>query len=214
MRIAICGTAASGKGTVARIIAARLNLTHIDAGLVFRTVALALKEGRIGHIRDLDFGPGSAWTYTWDGHRSNVLHEGSSIREVLISSDISDRTSRLASDPASLLALIEVVNRLIDTRDGIVVDGRSAGTLLAPDATATFYIDASIEVRARRRLQDLLPADPTQTFERVAAELQERDKRDRQRPLDPLRVPEGAVCIDTTTVSIDDAVSLVLEHLA
>ena len=213
MRITMCGPAAAGKGTLARSVAAKRGLVHVDAGLIFRAAVHALQTGAVQQVSGLEFGSSSDWTYEWDGVRPDILYQGTSVKTTLTSSEVADQTSRLASDPRVLLDLIYVVNKVVVFLKDVVIDGRSAGTLLAPDADAKFYVDAAIDIRAYRRLQDLLPTNPGLTLSQVAHELHERDDRDRRRELDPLCMPEGAVVIDTTAIPIDDAVNLVLRHL-
>lgn len=179
--IAIDGPAASGKGTIARAISRRFGFHHLDTGLLYR--AVGAKGGD----------PVEA---------AQQLHAGDLARPDLRSNEAGQAASRVAAIPEVRAALIEFQRRFAMQEPGAVLDGRDIGTVICPQADLKLYIVASDEVRAGRRAAEL-GADPAETL----AALRERDARDSARAAAPLRPADDAVILDTTGMTITQAVS-------
>lgn len=179
--IAIDGPAASGKGTIARALARHFGFAHLDTGLLYR--AVGAKGGD----------PVQA---------ARSLTPDDLAREDLRSAAAGQAASRVAAIPEVRAALTEFQRAFARTEPGAVLDGRDIGTVICPDAAVKLYVVASDEVRAARRAAEL-GADPQE----MLAQLRERDLRDSQRATAPLRPAEDAVVLDTSTLSIDDAVA-------
>lgn len=179
--IAIDGPAASGKGTIARALADRFGFHHLDTGLLYR--ATGAKGGD----------PIAA---------AQSLNADDLARPDLRSAEAGQAASRIAAIPEVRAALVAFQHRFATQDPGAVLDGRDIGTVICPDAAVKLYVVASDEVRAARRAAEL-GADPAE----MLAQLRERDLRDSQRAAAPLRPAEDAVVLDTSTLSIQDAVA-------
>ena len=183
--IAIDGPAASGKGTIARALAARLGFAHLDTGLLYR--ATGAKGGD----------PVAA---------AQALTPEDLARDDLRSAEAGQAASRVASIPEVRAALVAFQRRFAAQEPGAVLDGRDIGTVICPDAPVKLFVTASDQVRARRRAAEL-GADPEETL----AELRARDRRDSDRAIAPLRAAADAITIDTSDLTIDEAVAACLD---
>lgn len=179
--IAIDGPAASGKGTIARALAAHFGFHHLDTGLLYR--ATGAKGGDpVAAARSLD--------------ASDLA------RADLRSAEAGQAASRIAAIPEVRAALVDFQHRFAAQEPGAVLDGRDIGTVICPDAAVKLYVTASDQVRARRRAAEL-GADP----EEMLAQLQERDRRDSERAAAPLKPAPDAVLLDTTHLGIPEAIA-------
>lgn len=179
--IAIDGPAASGKGTIARALARHFGFVHLDTGLLYRAVG-AMGGDPVAAARRLV---------------PNDLD-----REDLRSAEAGQAASRVAAIPEVRTALIDFQRRFARTEPGAVLDGRDIGTVICPEAELKLYVTATDAVRARRRALEL-GADEV----RILSELRERDARDAARAVAPMRPAEDAVLLDTSEMTIDEAVA-------
>ncbi|MDK8872737.1 d(CMP) kinase [Paracoccus sp. SSJ] len=179
--IAIDGPAASGKGTIARALARHFSFAHLDTGLLYR--AVGAKGGD----------PVAA---------ARALAPEDLARDDLRSAEAGQAASRVAAIPEVRAALVEFQRRFARSEPGAVLDGRDIGTVICPEAELKLYVTASDAVRARRRALEL-GADEA----RILVELRERDARDAARDVAPMRPAEDALLLDTTEMSIDEAVA-------
>ncbi|MBK4215526.1 (d)CMP kinase [Paracoccus caeni] len=185
--IAIDGPAASGKGTIARALAARFGFHHLDTGLLYR--ATGAKGGD----------PISA---------AATLEIGDLARPDLRSAEAGQAASQIAAIPEVRQALLDFQRRFAAQEPGAVLDGRDIGTVICPDAPVKLYVVASDQVRAERRAAEL-GADPVE----MLAQLQERDRRDSERATAPLKPADDAVLIDTSTLDIDQAIAVAVAEV-
>jgi cytidylate kinase len=183
--VAIDGPAASGKGTLARRMAAALDLPHLDTGLLYRAVA---------RRADAD---GSA-----PEQAARALTPADLDDPVLRSAAVGARASVVAAIPAVRAALLDFQRGFPGPR-GAVLDGRDIGTAIFPDAAVKLFVTATPEERARRRWREL--ADQGATYDAVLADIRTRDARDAGRDAAPMRIAEDAVVLDTTALSPDAA---------
>lgn len=194
MIIAVDGPAASGKGTIARALAAHFNLPHLDTGLLYRAVGLS--AARAGADPDNEAQALAACQFD-----DSILADPE-----LRSEATGALASRVSIHPAVRQALVKRQRDFAYQPGGAVLDGRDIGTVIAPDATIKLYVTASVERRAERRMLELrqrgLPAD----FEALAADIRARDARDMDRSIAPLKQAEGAALLDTSDLSIEAAV--------
>ena len=200
MIIAIDGTAAAGKSTLARRIARHYSLPHLDTGALYRAVA-----------RDV----------TAAGHALTDARAAAAAARHLDPATLSDPNLRLKGngEAASVVAAIaEVRAELLAFQrsfaaqpGGAVVEGRDIGTVVCPDAHAKIFVTASLESRARRRYAELTGYGVVTTEETVLGEIEERDRRDRERLISPLRPADGALLLDTTELDIEKAFAAALE---
>lgn len=213
--IALDGPVGSGKSQLARRVAAELGLTYIDTGAMYRTVTLEALE------RGLDPGDASAvarLAETLDirleagGHGTRVTCGGRDVSEAIRRPEVSAATSRIADNPGVRQALVRQ-QQALGRAGGVVMEGRDIGTVVFPDADHKFYVDAAPEERARRRYRELRDKGIDVTFDDTLAQLLERDRRDMSRPQGALRVAEGAEVIDTTGMTLDEAVAALVARI-
>jgi len=204
--IAVDGPAASGKGTIARALAAHFSLPHMDTGLLYRAVALNLwrwggnPASEFEALRacdDLGFDPGDA---------------------DLRSEPVSKIASMISAYPSVRTALLERQQDFAGQEGGAVLDGRDIGTVIAPGAAVKLFVTASPEVRAGRRLKELESRGMNAHYDEVLADIHSRDERDSCREVAPLKPAADALMLDTSTLSPEEAkaeaVRLVSERLS
>ncbi|MBO6639645.1 MAG: (d)CMP kinase [Roseitalea sp.] len=192
--IAIDGPAASGKGTLARRIAAHYGLRHLDTGLTYRAVAHAL----VAAGKPLDD----------DAEAVAVaarLDLSAMDRAVLAAHTVGEAASKVAVMPAVRRALVERQRQFAETPPGAVLDGRDIGTVVFPEATAKLYVTASPEVRAKRRYHEILAGGGEADEAVILADIERRDARDMGRADSPLRPAEDAHLLDTSDMTIETA---------
>jgi cytidylate kinase len=199
MIIAIDGPAASGKGTLARRLAAHYRLPHLDTGLLYRAVARALLDD------------GRALTEV--GAATIVARELDLQRfedERLRGREMGDAASVVSAFQPVRDALLDLQRRFAAQPGGAVLDGRDIGTVVCPNAEAKLFVTASPEERARRRCNELRERREPAEFETILAEIRRRDERDSTRSAAPLRQAEDALRLDTTTLSAEAAFTAAL----
>jgi cytidylate kinase len=206
--IAIDGPTASGKGTVAERVAARLGFHYLDSGSLYRLTALAAVRAGIdlGDADALDklaaslqirFASGKTWLDDRD------------VTDAIRSESASQDASRIAALPPVRAALLQR-QRAFRQAPGLVCDGRDMGSVVFPDATIKFFLTASVEARAERRTKQLKEKGMSAIMADVVKELRIRDERDMNRPVAPLKHFPDAYLIDTTAISADQAVEEIL----
>jgi cytidylate kinase len=190
--VAIDGPAAAGKGTVSRAVADVFGFAHLDTGLLYRATGAKTFEG----LSPLE----AAQNLTAEDLQRDDLRSG----------DAGQAASRVAALSEVRDALVDFQRAFARRNGGAVLDGRDIGTVICPDAEVKLYVTASDEVRAQRRFAELVAAGEEVTLEGVLRDLRERDERDSARATAPLKPAEDAIVIDTTDMSIDDAVAQVV----
>ena len=186
--IAIDGPAAAGKGTISKAVARHFGYAHLDTGLLYRAV------GR----RTLDGIPALA--------AARALVAGDLEADDLRGPDVAQAASKVAAMPDVRAELVDFQRAFARRAGGAVLDGRDIGTVICPEAEAKLFITASPHVRAQRRHDELVGAGVAVDFERVLADVKERDARDMGRADAPLRPAADAVLIDTSDLGIAAAV--------
>lgn len=207
MIIAIDGSAASGKGTLAKRLAKRLGLSHLDTGALYRAVGLQL----------LNAGQDSKNIDECQCVKTCVELDIALTANPLIRSErVAEMASVVATIPAVRVALLELQREFAASppnANGAILDGRDIGTVVLPDADFKFFVDADIHTRAGRRTKELLQEGQSVMFATVLSDMQERDARDRSRSLAPLRPAYDAYSIDTSSMDADDVVELALSYI-
>jgi cytidylate kinase len=201
--IAVDGTAASGKGTLAKRLAQHFGFAHLDSGALYRLTALAVLEAK-GDPQD-----------EADAVRGVQTIDFNLAGDPRIRTDIVGKAaSHVAAIPAVRSALLEFQQNFLahppGGSPGAVMDGRDIGTVICPAATAKLYVDARPEVRARRRWNELKSMNIRRAEQDVLAELNARDAADKSRPIAPLRQAVDADLLDTSDLGIDAAFAAAL----
>ena len=199
MIIALDGPAASGKGTLARRLAAHFGLPHLDTGLLYRATARALLDAgeRLDNERlAVEAARGLALT-DFDEER-------------LRGREMGEAASVVGSIPAVREALFDMQRRFAARPKGAVLDGRDIGTVICPDAQAKIFVTASPETRANRRALELAGRGEKVDYTSVLDDIRKRDERDSQRSSAPLVAAAAAVLLDTTTLDVEAAFAAAL----
>jgi cytidylate kinase len=200
MIIAIDGPAASGKGTIARQIAAVYGLPHLDTGLLYRAVAKAMLDR--GQSPD-NVGEATAAAVALDPARFD--------EQALKAQTITEAASVVAAIPEVRQALMNYQRQFATKPPGAVLDGRDIGTVIAPGADVKLFVIASPEVRAARRTRELQVRGEKASRDEVLADLRRRDERDSRRTAAPLKPAPDAHLLDTTHLDIDAAFRAAIE---
>jgi cytidylate kinase len=202
--IAVDGPAGSGKSTVARAVARRLSLPHIDTGAMYRALALKALENGVSPGDPEALARLLADTVI-DLSNGRVLLDGRDVTAAVRSAPVTAAVSQVAAQAPVREWMVERQRALAAERGG-VMEGRDIGTVVLPQADFKFFLTAAPEERARRRAAELQAEGTPTTVEEVLAELQARDRSDSGRTLAPLQVPPGARVIDSTGRSVDEVV--------
>ena len=206
--IAIDGPSASGKGTVAARVAAVLGWHYLDSGALYRLTALAARRAAVPWTDETAVATIAAALDVEFGENSIVL-AGEEVGDAIRHEDISVGASQVAALPAVRDALL-FRQRAFRRGPGLVADGRDMGSVVFPDAQTKVFLTASVEVRAQRRYKQLIEKGITANILPLLQDLRERDERDSQRSVAPLRQNEDAKLLDTTDMTIQQAVDQVL----
>jgi cytidylate kinase len=194
LTIAVDGPAASGKGTIAKALAAHVRLPHMDTGLLYRAVALNL--------------------WRWGGDASSEFEALRACDDInldtadpeLRSEPVSRIASRISAYHSVRAALLDRQRDFAAQDGGAVLDGRDIGTVILPDASAKLFVTASAEVRALRRVRELLGRGMPATYDDVLIDIHSRDERDSGRDIAPLRQAADADLLDTSELTVEQAV--------
>jgi cytidylate kinase len=212
--IAIDGPVGSGKSTVARELARALGFTYISTGAMYRAVAIAARAAGISPddpeierrltpvLRSLEV--------RLEGER--VLLNGRDVTRQISEPEVGDLASRLSS-LAVVRRRLRELQRAAGRDGAVVMEGRDIGTVIFPDADFKFFLDADVEVRAERRHKELIAKGEAISRAQVLDQLRERDRRDRERELAPLKRADDAIVIDSTKLAVADVVARMREWI-
>ncbi len=203
--IAIDGPAGAGKSTIAKLVAKELNAIYIDTGAMYRAMALYLLRSHID-IEDekaLNECVASAdISIRFVDGEQQVLLNGENVNSLIRTEEVSGMASVSSAKSVVRVKLVDLQRRLAEDND-VVMDGRDIGTHVLPNAKPKIYLTASSKVRARRRYDELTAKGETCDLETIEKDIIERDERDKNREISPLRQAEDAVLIDTSDMTID-----------
>ena len=212
INIAIDGPAGAGKSTIAKLVAAKKNYIYVDTGAMYRAMALYLYRNGIdaddsaaisGRCGEPDI------TIEYRDGEQVVLLNGENVNSQLRTPQVSDMASRSSVNPDVRQKLMELQQELA-RRENVVMDGRDIGTVVLPDAQVKIFLTASVEVRAKRRYLEEIGKGMQADLDEIAAQIKERDERDMNRPVAPLKQADDAVLVDTSDLTIDEVVEKIL----
>ena len=210
IRIAIDGPSGAGKSTMAKLLAERLGLDYIDTGAMYRAVGLKmLREGVTSGEDDLEKRLGILDDTVIDFDSGKVTLDGEDVSGLIRTPEISMAASEFSSLGEVREKLVKM-QRAIGERKSVVMDGRDIGTNVFKDAEYKFFLTATAEERAKRRVKELIEKGQEANYEDTLKDIEERDYNDSHRKLNPLKKAEDAVEIDTTKLTIEEVVQEML----
>ena len=210
MIITFDGPSGSGKSTLAKKVSKKLKVMHIDSGSIYRTIAYYLIKNNI----DLEDAKDKVKDICISYNKYGVSLDGKHLKDELRTADVTNMSSVIATKRY----VREKVNSIIRQTAyeySVIVDGRDIGTAVLPDADYKFYIDASASTRARRRYNQLKRKDMLngKSYQEILIDIEARDKRDKERDIDPLAIPENAIIINTSNKKINDTIDEILSNI-
>jgi cytidylate kinase len=217
--VAIDGPAGAGKSTVARQLAEALGFVLVDTGAMYRVVALAAERAGIPWSEGEKLGAlaaslvaQEAFAFERDPARGmRVILRGEDVSDAIRTPDIGMGASTVSAHPAVRAALLDM-QRQAGAKGGVVLEGRDIGTVVFPNADAKFFLTARPEVRAQRRFDErTAKGDTSMNLEETLAEVQKRDAQDMGRAVAPLKMADGGILIESSDMSIDQAVAKMAE---
>ena len=207
--IAIDGPSASGKGTVAQLVAEKLGYHYLDSGALYRIVALAAHQEDISWDEENDI---ATLVSRLDIHFKDgeIFLDNENISEDIRTELMGQGASQVAAHPKVRNALTHLQHSFRKA-PGLVADGRDMATVIFPDASAKIFLTASAETRADRRYQQIIKKGIAADYAAILKDLQDRDARDRQRAVAPLQQAKDATLLDTSHLNIEQAVNKALD---
>lgn len=206
--IAIDGPSASGKGSVAERVAEQLGFHYLDSGAIYRIVAFAAHKQNVGWDNAEALGQ-LATTLAIEFKQGDIFLEGDRITEAVRSEDMGRGASEVAVHPPVRKALLGL-QQAFRQPPGLVADGRDMASVVFPDALLKIFLTASVETRAQRRYTQLLNRGQEADYLRILSDLEQRDARDSQRTAAPLQQMPDALLLDTSHLTIVQAVDFIL----
>lgn len=212
--IALDGPSGAGKGTISLRLARTLGFHYLDSGALYRSLAVAAARHQVAAdnieaLAVLAAHMDVAFAMVEQGAEPRVILEGEDVTTQVRAEETGVQASRIAALPEVRAALLRR-QRAFARPPGLVADGRDMGTVVFPDAALKVFLTASPEERARRRHNQLIEKGVTATLAELIEAVNERDERDRNRSVAPLRPAQGAMILDSTGLTIDDVVAAIL----
>ena len=215
MIITVDGPSGAGKGTLCYALAEKLGYALLDSGAIYRVTALAalqrktdltneLALAELARHLDIQFIPQNG--------EVNILLAGMNVSHLIRTQEVADSASKVAVFPQVRSALLQLQQDFAKN-DGLIADGRDMGTVVFPNAQVKLFLDASAEERAKRRYKQLQNKGINGNFEQILAEIKERDFRDRNREVAPLKPADDALLLDSTTLSIGEVIDQALAYI-
>ena len=214
--VAIDGPAGAGKSTLAKAAAARLGFVYVDTGAIYRTVGLAARNAGVDKADSEGIKAlltGLQVDIRYENGVQKMYLNGRDVTGEIRSPEISAYASYVSAIPEVRAFLMEMQRRLAREHD-VIMDGRDIGTVVLPEAGLKIFLTASAEKRAMRRFRELQEKNPAITFEEVLSDMTARDAKDSQRETAPLKAAEDAVLVDTSDLSLEESVELIVNMIA
>jgi cytidylate kinase len=213
--ITVDGPSGAGKGTLCYALAEKLGYALLDSGAIYRVTALAALQRKtdltnesalaeLARHLDIQFIPQNG--------EVNILLASMNVSHLIRTQEVADAASKVAVFPQVRSALLQLQQDFAKN-DGLIADGRDMGTVVFPNAQVKLFLDASAEERAKRRYKQLQNKGINGNFEQILAEIKERDFRDRNREVAPLKPADDALLLDSTTLSIGEVIDQALAYI-
>ncbi|MCX7885355.1 MAG: (d)CMP kinase [Caloramator sp.] len=206
--IAVDGPAGAGKSTISKIVAERLKIEYIDTGAMYRAITLKLIRKGIC-LEDIDAIKKILNETNIDFVNGKIYLDKEDVSEDIRKIEVSSKVSDVAAIPYVREKLVELQRRMASFKS-VIMDGRDIGTNVLKDANIKIFLTATVEERAKRRYKEMIEKGNDVTFEDICKDIENRDRIDSTRKVNPLRKADDALEIDTTSKTIDDVVSEII----
>ena len=211
--IAIDGPAGAGKSTIARRVAKELAFVYVDTGAMYRAMALYLIRSGAGKEDGKEFGilcQGADISIEYRDGEQTVILNGENVTPLLRTEEVGNMASVSSADPKVREKLLDLQRKLAASMS-VVMDGRDIGTTILPDADVKIYLTASSQKRAERRYKELTEKGIACCLDEIRRDIEERDRRDMNREISPLRQAEDAVLVDSSDMTIEEVTERILQ---
>lgn len=214
--VTIDGPAASGKSTVARLLARRLGAVFLDTGAMYRAVTLAAMQNGVQLTDEqalLDVTENTKFGFVVDADKTRAFVDDVDVTDKIRSQTVTANSRYIAAAPKIRSKLVQMQRDFAAGHEKVVTEGRDQGTVAFADADVKFYLTADVETRAHRRMQELSDNERT-TYDELVRAIEERDAKDSQRADGPMKPAEDAITVDTTDLSIEQVVELLFRDVS
>lgn len=211
--VAIDGPAGAGKSTIAKLVAKEKGYIYVDTGAMYRGLAIhfldkGIQKGETEKV--IEACKDAEVTIAYEDGMQHVYLNGKDITARLRNEEVGNMASVTSAIPEVRKKLLELQQNLAKTQD-VIMDGRDIGTCVLPDADVKIYLTASVETRAKRRYQELLEKGEPCNLEEIAHDIEERDNRDMNREIAPLKQADDAVLVDSSDMTIEEVVQTIVD---
>lgn len=212
--VAIDGPAGAGKSTIAKLVAKEKGYIYVDTGAMYRGLAIhfikkGLKaediKGIVEACKDAEV------SIVYENDVQQIYLNGENVTAMLRTEEVGNMASKTSAIPAVREKLLEL-QRTLAREKNVIMDGRDIGTNILPNADVKIYLTASVETRATRRYKELLEKGETCVYEEIAQDIKERDERDMNREIAPLKQAEDAILVDSSEMTIDEVVKTICSY--
>ena len=212
--VAVDGPAGAGKSTIAKLVAKKKGFIYVDTGAMFRALAIHFlkkgihpedRENIIEACKDVEV------SIAYENDAQQVYLNGENVTTQLRTEEVGNMASRISSVPEVRTKLLELQRELAKTKD-VIMDGRDIGTVILPDADVKIYLTASVQTRAQRRFDELKEKGMDCDFDEIAKDIADRDYRDMNREIAPLKQTQDAVLVDSSDMTIQEVVDTICSY--
>ena len=212
--VAIDGPAGAGKSTIAKLVAKEKGYIYVDTGAMYRGLAIhfldkGIQKGETEKV--IEACKDAEVTIAYEDGVQHVYLNGKDITARLRNEEVGNMASVTSAIPEVRKKLLELQQILAKTQD-VIMDGRDIGTCVLPDADVKIFLTASVETRAKRRYQELLEKGENCVYEEIAQDIKERDERDMNREIAPLKQAEDAILVDSSEMTIEEVVKTICSY--
>lgn len=214
--ITVDGPSGAGKGTLCYALAEKLGFALLDSGAIYRVTALAALKSAVNLEDELalsDLAAGLDIAFIPQNGEVEIMLNGENVSSQIRTQEVADAASKVAVFPKVRSALLQLQQDFAQ-HNGLIADGRDMGTVVFPQAQVKLFLDASAEERAKRRYKQLQNKGINGNFDQILTEIKERDFRDRNREVAPLKPAEDALLLDSTELSIEQVIAQALNYIA
>lgn len=212
--VAIDGPAGAGKSTIAKLVAKEKGYIYVDTGAMYRGLAIHfIKKGiKAEDIKEIvEACKDAEVSIVYENDVQQIYLNGENVTAMLRTEEVGNMASKTSAIPAVREKLLELQRTLAREKD-VIMDGRDIGTNILPNADVKIYLTASVETRATRRYKELLEKGENCVYEEIAQDIKERDERDMNREIAPLKQAEDAILVDSSEMTIDEVVKTICSY--